>query len=359
MARSHGTGMTERNDVPVLMLAPTTGPAKGWSGGPAIWLATHAVAGVFNALVSYPEQPDRWMPQVISIARLRSFLTANGVDAATLDRGSVPATKRPEDATAAFRHLIRVVSAGFVDEWDNAEREAKALVEMRPTSPEAHRILGATLASADKQAQALLALDESRRLAPEAVPTLYQRAMALRALGRRSEAETELRRAIELDPEEHEAMLQLARVLMELDRAMEARDLLHRALKLAPNHPLIHWDLGLALSQMGNMTEGLAECKAAVDLTVDTEPLRPLRLTYARLLSQAGRVDEAEKELREAVRLDAEDAGTHLALASFLAEAGRKTEARQEAEKVLTLKPDDDVRKAAGELLRSLGPAPR
>jgi Flp pilus assembly protein TadD len=359
MALSHGTGMTERNEVPVLMLAPTVGPAKGWSGGPAIWVATHAVAGVFNALVSYQEQPDRWMPQVISIARLRSFLTANGVDAATLDQGSVPSTKRPEDAAEAFRHLIRNVSAGFVDEWDNAESEAKALVALRPTSAEAYRILGATLASADKQAQALLALDEGRRLAPNAVPILMERAMALRALGRRAEAEMELRHAIELDPEEHEAMLQLARVLMELDRATEARDVLRRALKLAPNHPLIHWDLGLALSQMGHMTEGLAECKAAVELTVDTEPLRPLRLTYARLLAQAGHVEEAERELREAVRLDAEDAATHLALASFLTEAGRKAEARQEAAKVLTLMPDDDVRKAAGDLLQSLGPASR
>ena len=48
-----------------------------------------------------------------------------------------------------------------------------------------------------------------------------------------------------------------------------------------------------------------------------------------------------------------------LALASFLAEAGRKSEARQEAEKALALKPDPDARKAADDLLRSLGPAPR
>jgi tetratricopeptide (TPR) repeat protein len=357
MARSQGLVMTSRNEVPVLMLAPAAGPAKGWGGGPAIWTATRMVVGSFNALVSLPEEPDRWMPQVIGISRLRAFLTGAGVEATALDRGVTPPQARPSDAATAFRHLIRIASAGFVDEWETAEREARALVQMRPASPEAQRALGSTLASAGKNEEALKALEESRRLAPAAVPTLSQRAAVLKAMGRRADAEAELRAILAIDPDDYEAMFQRAEILADTDRLTEARDLLKRAVQLAPHHPLIHWELGMVLRRLGETQQGLAECKAAVELTVETEPLRPMRLAYARMLSLAGRAEEAEKELREAVRLDDNDPGTHLALASFLAEAGRRTEARDEARKALTLQPDDELRQAAAALLKQLEPA--
>jgi Flp pilus assembly protein TadD len=312
--------------------------------------------GSFNALVSLPERPDHWMPQVISISALRSFLRDAGVDPATLDTGLVPTEKRPADARIAFGHLIRITAAAFADDWTRAEQEARALVRQRPDSAEAHRILGTTLAGAGRNVDALRALDESKRLAPDAVPTLHQRALTLRALERIPEAEADLRRAVELDPEDHESWLQLGRTLADLDRLVDARDALRRAVRAAPNHPLAHWDLGLVLRRMGEVQAGLAACKIAVDMTVDTEPLRPLRVPYARMLAQAGQPAEAEKELREAIRLDPGDAGAHLALASFLAELDRKEEARKEAEKALTLKPEEDVRQAAAALLKSLGP---
>src|SRR5207244_4096144 len=141
------------------------------------------------------------------------------------------------------------------------------------------------------------------------------------------EAEADLRRAIEIDPEDAETLLALGQTLAAGEKLAEARDVLRRGLKVAPNHPMLHWELALALQHLGATAEALAEGKETVDLTVDTEPLRGMRLLYARMLSQTGHTDEAEKELREAVRLDKEDASTHMALASFLAEAGRKEEA--------------------------------
>jgi tetratricopeptide (TPR) repeat protein len=356
-ARTQRLEMSLRGDVPVLLLAPVPGPTKGWSGGPALWSTTGSVVGAFHALVSFPEAPDRWMPQAIAISHLRPFLTRGGIDPGTLDRGVVPEKQRPAGAEAAFRHLIRITSHTFANEWAAAEREARALVALRPGSPDAHRILGSTLIGAGKFEEALTSLEESLRLAPDSAATLYHRAAALRALRRRAEAESDARRAAELDPEDHESKLLLGGILVEAEKYGEARDVLRRAAGLAPHHPLIRWELGRALQRLGETEAGLAEAKAAVELTVESEPLRGMRLSYAWLLSRSGRMEEAEKELREAVRLDPEDAATHLAFASFLAEAGRKEEARREAEKALALKPDEDVRRAATALLMSLGPA--
>jgi Flp pilus assembly protein TadD len=83
-----------------------------------------------------------------------------------------------------------------------------------------------------------------------------------------------------------------------------------------------------------------------------------MRVAYARLLAQDGRTEEAEKEYREAVRLDPNDPSMRFALARFLAGAGRKDEARKEAETVLALKPTEELRRAVDALLKSLTPSP-
>ena len=69
-------------------------------------------------------------------------------------------------AEAGFGHLLRVTSAAFADDWSAAEREACALVQLRPNSPAAQLQLGTTLAGAGKNTEALKALDESVKLAP-------------------------------------------------------------------------------------------------------------------------------------------------------------------------------------------------
>src|SRR5262249_51704304 len=154
------------------------------------------------------------------------------------DQAVVPPAPRPADAGTAFRHLMRTISAGFVDEWTTAEREARTFAQLRAVSADAQRLLGVTLSSAEKRDEALKALDASLKLTPNSAPTLYQRAGVLRAMGRRSEAEADLRHASELDPSDAETLLALGQVLAAGDKYTEARDVLQRGLKVAPNHPM-------------------------------------------------------------------------------------------------------------------------
>src|SRR5205085_10685999 len=57
-AETEVVAVVNREQFPSLVLAPTPGPQKGWSGAPATWEDSGAGVGVFFALVSRRDDPD-------------------------------------------------------------------------------------------------------------------------------------------------------------------------------------------------------------------------------------------------------------------------------------------------------------
>lgn len=82
-------------------------------------------------------------------------------------------------------------------------------------------------------------------------------------------------------------------------REEEALAELERAVELGAN-AYSHVNLGVAYVKRGRLEEGLSHLQRAVDLWPS---LPEARLALAHGLEQAGRIDEAERELREALRL--------------------------------------------------------
>lgn len=97
-------------------------------------------------------------------------------------------------------------------------------------------------------------------------------------------------------------------------------------LKLEPQHPQGHFRLGNVLFAMGRPEEALAEFRAAADLT-DSAP-SPM-LTLVELYKQAGKTDEAERWLSQAVEESPQDIRTQLAMAHWQLEVRNDPEAAE------------------------------
>ena len=94
---------------------------------------------------------------------------------------------------------------------------------------------------------------------------------------------------------------------------------------------------------------------SAVDLWQDTVAKRPndsrARVAYGQALTDAGRLAEAEAQLREGVSLAPNDPNARVRLGTVLAQQGRFDEALPQFERTVALRPDDaDAHRFLGEI---------
>jgi TolB-like protein/tetratricopeptide (TPR) repeat protein len=102
-------------------------------------------------------------------------------------------------------------------------------------------------------------------LGPNYATAHHWYALYLKAMGR-AEAITEARRAEELDPLAPIIGADMAWSLYHLRRFDEAAAASRRVLRVQPDFAVAHWNLGLALTQLGSFDEAIAELQKAVQL---------------------------------------------------------------------------------------------
>jgi tetratricopeptide (TPR) repeat protein len=116
----------------------------------------------------------------------------------------------------------------------------------------------------------------------------------------------ELRRELAVSPDHHVAMIQIALAELKRGRGAEALPMAERAAELAPNVPAAHLALGRSLLAVGEVERGVAAVETAVALA----PENPrLRFALAQAYQQAGRVDDANREREEFLRLEQASSG--------------------------------------------------
>lgn len=168
------------------------------------------------------------------------------------------------------------------------------------------------------------AFARAAELAPEQAGYAYSGAELLAESGDLAAAEQGLTRALARRPHEaawHDA---LGQVLAELGRGEGALRAFQRAHELAPAEPRYLRRLGRAQLALGRYPEALASLEAARDADPGAPgPLADLGLAQA----AAGRTMEAVDSLRRAVALDGIWPLDHLSLARVLRDAGRLDEA--------------------------------
>jgi Flp pilus assembly protein TadD len=156
--------------------------------------------------------------------------------------------------------------------------------------------------------------------------------------GRAGEAIALLERTVRDYPRSARTWLCLGWAHNEEKNFAAAETALRKALELAPDHADAHHYLGIALAGQARWAEAAAEFRKAIDLKADyTEAYFNLALCLERLDDPRGNI----AALQQAVRCRPQSADLHKALGKALARQGRYAEAATAFEAALLLDPDD------------------
>jgi tetratricopeptide (TPR) repeat protein len=242
------------------------------------------------------------------------------------------------------------LNLGLLDEADATIDRAR---ETFGRSEQADLVKASIAIQRDDHRGALEALERVREKLPDEVPLQLMLAQSYLALRRFAEAEAAAGRVLEADPHHARAFLVRARVQLRSGRAAEAADSALEAIGLQYGNPLGHFLLGAALLALGRLEE--AERPLRNCLALAPEFLQARRL-LGRLLRRLGRpqdalVEEAlsfetARELRERqARHQAECRAAAAARAESRAveDRDRQAEADRKAAEIAAIEPLDVV----------------
>lgn len=148
-----------------------------------------------------------------------------------------------------------------------------------------------------------------------------------------------VRRAVEFDPANPDAVLKLARVLRALDRNEEALPLFLKYAQIVPGDYLGLAHIGGCLSAMGRYQEAEEYFRRSLAGLDDATTHYNLGL----LMSQTGRLPDAEREYRRALTVDPAHADARGNLGPLLVRMGRTREAAEELRRLVADDPENVV----------------
>ena len=155
--------------------------------------------------------------------------------------------------------------------------------------------------------------------------------VCFQALGDLKRSQAVLAEAARLDGENPQAWYFLGRAYY-LDHSYEnARKALRKAVGLTPEDPQAHELLALTLAAIGDADAALQEFGEAVYSNGRLpKPLWTPHLSYGAFLHKLNRLEESEKQLRTATRLNANDWLAHFELGKLLLDLNRFDDAAAE-----------------------------
>jgi len=153
-----------------------------------------------------------------------------------------------------------------------ASTEARKALEINPTLPLAHQLLGEAALAAGDIPGAIGELEAERKLNP-LNGILYDRlGDAYLRNEQYTEAQEALNRAVLLEPSATAPYILLGQTFLKLNQPVEALHYLDRAAKMDPSNYITHNLLGQAYKATGQMAEANREFKLGVDLQHKEKP---------------------------------------------------------------------------------------
>jgi tetratricopeptide (TPR) repeat protein len=205
-------------------------------------------------------------------------------------------------------------------------------LQLDPGYLPAIRNLGATLTRMGRYSEAVAIL----RRAPDDAAALNNLGEAFLDQGQIDAAAESLRKALQIDPDSPEALNNLGRALDRKGDKPEAIECWLAAIRVKPDYARAHGNLANALHASGRWEEarrhfmdGLRDPSDAV-----------VRFNYGTALAERGAIDEAEKQLAGAVRLDPTLADAHLNLGNIQAMRHQPAQAVVHFRNALRARPD-------------------
>ncbi len=217
-------------------------------------------------------------------------------------------------------------------------QELAAYLKKHPRDPLAYYGL-ARLTWNTGPEKALEQLSTAVRLDPNLAAARFSRGWLLHRQGRDAEAAADLEAAARLAPGNPRVEAQLGVVYLALDRSADAEKALRRALPAAPGDPEILVNLGRALIALGREDEArryLEEFRKVRPQTARA-PLREAGMIELATLSPAERARREIERLRADARTHPGDPELQLNLALLLLADGRQEEATREFRELLRL----------------------
>lgn len=194
---------------------------------------------------------------------------------------------------------------------DDASGDTSATATEKPSNEIVQQ--GILLLQEEKWEEARNVLFDARRKDPKDPQAAYYLAVAWERLNQLPLAEKNYRAALDLDPKLAEAAVNLSQMLLDKNDAKGALAVLDKALQGNPKHPDLLLNRAVAVEATGDKAATLTAYGAAVE----ARPADPmLRTAYGGLLSEAGKREEAVKELKAAMATD--DPALLVSIASIL-----------------------------------------
>lgn len=170
---------------------------------------------------------------------------------------------------------------------------------------------------------------------PSNPAVVYELGSLLRNLGRNADALEFFLRYVQLVPDDYQGLGQAGGCLGDLGRYSEAESYLRRALELADD-AITHYDLAFVLTRQGRVSEAVAEYERALE----RDPTHiNARTNLAVNLVTLGQINRASRELMRVLAIDPENAGAHTNLGLVLAQQGDVDRAVREFHEALRIDP--------------------
>ncbi|MCX8052962.1 MAG: tetratricopeptide repeat protein [Armatimonadetes bacterium] len=280
--------------------------------------------------------------------QIARYLSERGIDTAALYDPPAPTIKREDGAGDAFQLRAAIYSQIGAGRPGEALERAQALVKLRPSEADAHLLLGVALTGSGKFEEAVKAFDEAAKIDPK-LPTLRtSRALALIGLGKLSEAEADLLKAVEEAPDDVRPVTALADFYMGDEKTYDkAFTYANRAQSMAPNSPAAKLLLARVEKRRKNYQAALNSIQAVLKMA----PKWPDAYYAAgTTFEESGDLVNAEKAYRKLVELQPQNTTSLITLASFLADRGKYDEAAGLISKIRELNPPQPILDALKEL---------
>ena len=222
----------------------------------------------------------------------------------------------PEDARRAFDAALLGVRAYAMDKSAEALDRARDLVRLRPASARAHTLLAAVLLGAGESEAAEEQYRKALRLDPDGYGAHFVYGNFLSDAGRMEEARAEHERCMEIDPANPLAVVNMLQLLTEAGEVEAADALSERAVAAHPANAYVWGSRAIALQSRGDVAGTIRALTRAVDLKPEVGPWRGF---LAKLLTQAGRIDEADGHYAKLLEIEPDNPVVWFWRAEFLA----------------------------------------
>ena len=196
--------------------------------------------------------------------------------------------------------------------YEEAIREHREAIRLKPGLAEAHYNLGLSLAAVGRPHEAIAAYEEAARLNPTSVEARHNLANVLRAVGRYDDAIAQARLGLAIDPQSFELHHNLGDTLLRAGRPDEAVTVYRQALALKADSAEVHNNLGVALRSAGRLEDASIAFREAARLAPNAALVHT---NLGDVLERLGRIDEAIAAYQRALALDPTSASAQQNLA--------------------------------------------